>query len=123
MGVPGEEALDVAAARGASLAVTVVRPDAGPPPDVPEGGRGRQSAAARPSSGWGSGARLASTAWTRTRRASASAVSSPATPRTAGTAASRLLGSRPPLWAVPALVVVGFPATTCCSPQLYTPMW
>ena len=40
MGVPGEEALDLAAAmtdaaaaRGASLAVTVVRPD------VPEGGR------------------------------------------------------------------------------------
>ena len=55
VGVPGEEALDVAAARGASLAVTVVRPDAGPPPDVPEGGRGRQSAAARPSSGWGRG--------------------------------------------------------------------
>ena len=46
VGVSGEEALDVAAAmigvaaaRGASVAVTVVRPDAGPPPDVPEGGR------------------------------------------------------------------------------------
>ena len=46
VGVPGEEALDLAAAmtdaaaaRGASVAVTVVRPDAGPPPDVPEGER------------------------------------------------------------------------------------
>ncbi len=45
-GVPGEEALDLAAAmidaaaaRGASLAVTVVRTGAGDPPDEPEGGR------------------------------------------------------------------------------------
>ena len=62
MGVPGEEALDLAAAmtdaaaaRGASVAVTVVRPDAGPPPDEPEGGRADSQPLPGRLSGWGRG--------------------------------------------------------------------